>query len=323
MAKISNLGNISCDFYLKQKAEPLEAATILKQRLNLPKGLCESESIFNEFFSDKMWNTLTNDMRTYLVDNFLPKFPGNDEHEKDITLQMIFNRETFRFGSSPLVDFQRNLEEGNYRPDIVKYRNSIQRSQRREQRYQECERISRIAKASLISREKLIRLAYESPPGVSLKRAAESVNHVAKVGSTAAAMRAKKRYFQEISSTAKEIGVPLSDDEDFPEAGTPSAPTIARKPKRSLALNSGPDSPSAEVKIISTLTHRFNSGDHLGAQAPPSAPSEDTYRTMLYQHKKRKLREAVSCSHIYFFYLGIIFIFCEFFKYSLRLLDNG
>uniref|UniRef100_A0A1B0DAG4 Uncharacterized protein n=1 Tax=Phlebotomus papatasi TaxID=29031 RepID=A0A1B0DAG4_PHLPP len=145
-------------------AEPLEAATILKQRLNLPKGLCESESIFNEFFSDKMWNTLTNDMRTYLVDNFLPKFPGNDEHEKDITLQMIFNRETFRFGSSPLVDFQRNLEEGNYRPDIVKYRNSIQRSQRREQRYQECERISRIAKASLISREKLMRLAYESPP---------------------------------------------------------------------------------------------------------------------------------------------------------------
>ncbi|XP_059610747.1 uncharacterized protein LOC132257735 [Phlebotomus argentipes] len=271
--------------------EPLEAATIAKQRLNLPKGLCESKSIFNEFFSDKMWNTLTNDMRTYLVDNFLPKFPGNDEHEKDITLQMIFNRETFRFGSSPLVDFQRNLEEGNYRPDIVKYRNSILRSQRREQRYQECERISRIAKASVMSRERLLRLAYDSPPGASLKRAAESANHVAKAVNVAAAVRAKKRFYQEISSTAKEMGIPLSDDEGFPDMGASAAPSIARK-KRNLALNPGPTSPCAEVKIISTFTQRFASAENPGVPLNVVPPTEDSYRTMLYQHKKRKLREA-------------------------------
>ncbi|GAB0097619.1 hypothetical protein DMENIID0001_132790 [Sergentomyia squamirostris] len=273
--------------------EPLEAATILKQRLNLPKGLCESETIFNEFFSDKMWNTLTNDMRTYLVDNFLPKFPGNDEHEKDITLQMIFNRETFRFGSSPLVDFQRNLEEGNYRPDIVKYRNSIMKSQRREQRYQECERVSRIAKTTLISREKLLRLAYDSPPGASLKRAAEPVNHIAKSTKAVAALRAKKRYFQEISTTAKEMGIPVSDDEGFSDAGV-AAPMLARKQKRNLALNVGPASPSAEVKIVSTFSHRFaaSSGDHQASAASVTPPSEESYRTMLYQHKKRKLREA-------------------------------
>lgn len=213
--------------------ENIEIARILKNNFELPKGLCENSDIFNEFFSLKTWNNLPEPVKNHLMNNFLPKFPENDKFNKALAIQKLFNREEFRFGTTPLVDFGNNLQEGNYRPEISKLRASIAKSQRREKRFQECERISRMAKSIMLSREKLLRAAYDAPPGTVL-RVERTFQSTPKFSCLPAAARAKKRYFQDINFISKEIGIdgPLSEDENYPE-GPPAQ--LSRKQRRHLS----------------------------------------------------------------------------------------
>lgn len=222
----------------EMSAIPLEPSRILKQNIELPVGLCENASIFEEFFSLDTWNTLPTPIQEHLT-QFLPRFSDNpsvNAVEQTRTIHAIFNNEVQRFGSAPLSDFQRNLEGGNYRPDIARLRANMQKSQRREQRFQECERISRIAKAAMISREKLLKFAYDAPLGGSLRapRMAITPNAVMpKLIASAAAQRSKKRYFHEISAIAEDIGLDglLSEDENYPD-GPPVQ--LTRKQRRHL-----------------------------------------------------------------------------------------
>lgn len=215
----------------------LEPARILKQNLELPKGLFENKAIFDEFFSLDTWNSLPDHMRDQLRSH-MPRFtsattsPQEEQHHQLLTIQKLFTNQITRFDSSPLTDFHVNLEEGNYRPDISRLRANIRKSQRREQRFQQCERISRLAKSLAVSREKLLRTAYNSPPGASL-RIEQIVSKTPKLTSSAAALRAKKRYFQEISTIAEDVGMdgPLSDDENYPE-GPPIQ--LSRKQRKHL-----------------------------------------------------------------------------------------
>jgi len=71
---------------------------------------------------------------TYYVrftQGFLPTFPDNDGVEKEETLRRLFARENMRFGS-PLSDFQVQLKNGYYRPDIAKMRSLMRKAQFRE-----------------------------------------------------------------------------------------------------------------------------------------------------------------------------------------------
>lgn len=271
--------------------EKTEVAKILKNYIELPKGLCENIDIFNEFFSIQMWTGLPEPVKNHLKVNFLPKFPSNDNLQKDITISKLFTREEFRFGSSPLSDFHKNLENGNFRPEISKLRASIQKSQRREQRFQECERISRIAKSVMLSREKLLRATYNTPPGTLLKIDRNYQNIPPEFVPSPAAARAKKRYFQEISNIAEELGTDgfLSADENFPEA---SPAQLSRKQKRHLSgIQGGASSPGAEPRIYSTCAPRTGNLDHLVGPGGTPSLSEDYYRQMIAIHKKRKLEE--------------------------------
>lgn len=213
----------------------LEPARILKKHLELPKGLCDNVNIFNEFFSLDTWNNLPEPIKDHLV-NFLPNFstdPLVNRQEQDATIKQFFNNEIQRFGASPLRDFQKNLEEGNFQPDISRLRSNIQKSLRREQKFQECEYLSRLAKSLVISRERLLQAAYDSPYGTTVK--VERVIHGPnKLSTSAAAMRAKKRYFQEISTISEDVGLnpALSDDENYPE-GPPAQ--LSRKQRRHLS----------------------------------------------------------------------------------------
>jgi nuclear factor related to kappa-B-binding protein len=65
------------------------------------------------------------------VQKFLPTFPRNDAEEKEETLRLLFARENMRFGS-PLSNFQVQLMDGFYRPDIAKMRLLIRKAQFRE-----------------------------------------------------------------------------------------------------------------------------------------------------------------------------------------------
>lgn len=213
----------------------LEPARILKQNIDLPKGLCENANVFDQFFSLDTWNNLPAPIQDHLK-QFLPHFsdePMSNADEQNRTVHALFNNEIHRFGESPLLDFQRNLEEGNFCPDISRLRTNVQKSQRREQRFQECERISRMAKSLMISREKLLRAAYDAPPEMVL-RVGRTYENTTKLASTAAAQRSKKRYFQEISSISEEVGLdgPLSEDENYPE-GPPAQ--LSRKQRRHLS----------------------------------------------------------------------------------------
>lgn len=217
--------------------ENFEVAKILTEKFHLPKDLCENPEIFNEFFSLDTFMNLSEDVQRSLMLNYLPDFPDTEDdfHEKQITLQHLFTDEIERFGSTPLGIFQHNLQEGNYRPDIAHYRKSIRKAEEREQRFQECERISRLARNLMINREKLLRSAYTSPPGSNIgAKPSQVVSTMPKLTASVASLRAKKRYFQEINEISDDIGLvgPLSDvDDNYPEG--PPTP-LSKKQKKQL-----------------------------------------------------------------------------------------
>lgn len=220
-----------------QSSQSLEPARILKQTIELPKNLCEDRETFNDFFSLDTWNSLPDHMKAQLR-TFLPQFNGitstdkQEQNEVNITIQKLFTNQITRFGITPLSTFQKNLEDGNYRPDIARLRANIRKSQRREQRFQQCERISRLAKDLVVSREKLLRTAYDGTTSGSMP---EQSRKVPKLASTAAAERARKRYFEELATVMDDVGLedPFSDDENYPE-GPPVS--LMRKQKK---LSSG------------------------------------------------------------------------------------
>ena len=219
-----SVNNLSANF---------EVVKILTEKFHLPKDLCENPAIFKEFFSIDTWNHLPDDVQNSLASNLLPNFSENDDYEKQVTIQKLFSNDIVRFGQTPLQSFQVNLEDGNYRPDIAKLNNSLKKAQEREHKFQECERISRLAKNLMISREKLLRSAYSLPAG-GITKVSRSVSTIPKLSSSAAASRAKKRYFQEINSISEELGLnpQLSEDENYPEG--PPIP-LTRKQKKLLS----------------------------------------------------------------------------------------
>lgn len=216
-----------------------ETTRVLKQTVDLPKGLCENANIFDEFFSLDTWNQLAPPIQSHLQ-QFLPTFSEDvreNDRERQQTVLSLFQNTIHRFGSTPLADFQRNLEEGNYRPEISRLQANIQKSQRREQRFQECERISRMAKSMMMSRDKLLQLAYEAPAGTSLSLKEHRIPNgtaaaATNLKSSVTAQRSKKRYFNEVASIAAASGLndlPLTDDEDYP--GEPQC-RMTRKQRR-------------------------------------------------------------------------------------------
>lgn len=192
-----------------------EVAKILDQKFHLPKDLCEHSEIFKEFFSLDTWSQLSNDEQSHLA-NFLPEFPEHNKEERDETVHQLFTNSLARFNQTPLDAFHNNLQDGNYRPDIAHYRKSILKSEEREQRIRECERISLLAEKLVSSREKLLRSSYRCPAG-SFPQLPHSSTSVPRLSSSSATMRANRRYFQEISKLTEELGLSVSDDEVVPD----------------------------------------------------------------------------------------------------------
>lgn len=224
----------SSDESLGELGASFEVAKILNERFHLPKDLCEDPAIFSEFFSLETWNNLTEETKASLVANYLPDFPTNNHRQKQLTIHQLFTNKLNRFNHTPLDTFQKNLQDGNYRPDIAQYRASIQKAEEREQRFQECERITLLAEKLVLSREKHLRSVYRAPPSNHLQTTRKPVPSIPKLSSTAATMRAKRRYFQEISALSEEIGLTMSDDENYPEG--PPAPLTKKQKKQLLEI---------------------------------------------------------------------------------------
>lgn len=193
----------------------IEIAKILDHKFYLPKDLCEHSEIFREFFSLDTWNQLSSSEKGHLSD-LLPEFPENNEAERETTIEQFFANTLTHFNQTPLDSFHNNLQDGNYRPDIAHYRKSILKAEEREQRIQECERISLLAEKLVCSREKLLRSAYRCSAG-STPQLPHSSTSVPRLSSSSATMRAHRRYLQEITKLNEELGLTVSDDEIIPD----------------------------------------------------------------------------------------------------------
>lgn len=196
-------------------SDNIEIAKILDHKFYLPKDLCEHSEIFREFFSLDTWNTLSSSEKSHLSD-LLPEFPENNEAERVTTIQQFFGNTLSRFNQTKLDAFHNNLQDGNYRPDIAHYRKSILKAEEREQKIQECERISLLAEKLVCSREKLLRNAYRCSAG-SMPPIPHTSTSVPRLSSSSATMRATRRYFQEITKLTEELGLVASDDEVIPD----------------------------------------------------------------------------------------------------------
>lgn len=204
-----------------------EAAALNGHTFNLPVELCENPLIFEEFFSIDTWNALGATAQQHLH-QFLPQFahlsPAENHAEQQHTVLALLGgnpearHRIDRFGNAPMAQIQANLEAGNYRPDIARARARIEHQKRRERRFQEAERISRMAKELLVRRERLLH-AYDttapgrpagSAPNTDWGLASKSHSRWSTSKSsveTSLKERSRKRYYDELASIAKRAGV--------------------------------------------------------------------------------------------------------------------
>ncbi|EDV93539.1 nuclear factor related to kappa-B-binding protein [Drosophila grimshawi] len=217
--------NSDSDDATTTQSDQMELAQLSAQHIfRLPRGLCESASIFHEFFSVETWQMLPNPMQAHLQ-ALLPSYatllaPAQAAAEQDRTLLQLFNGGLQHFGQSPLLRLQRQLEEGSLRPDVRQLRRSIERSQRRERRFQEAERLSRLAKELFLSREQILQQVYNMapPPGGDTFKAPKARPRKRKTptlhyreNNRFCLERARKRYCQEFIQLARDLQLQPGD----------------------------------------------------------------------------------------------------------------
>ncbi|XP_012161990.1 uncharacterized protein LOC101457654 [Ceratitis capitata] len=284
--------------------DTLEQAKINNEVLRLPRGLCENDKIFDEFFSVETWNDLPEAMRIRL-DQYLPNFSNLLTHqevdlEKQRTLLMLFNGELRRFGRSPLIDLQHGLEDGNFRPDILHLRQNIAKSRRREHRFQRCEHLSRLARELFLSRERLLRMAYKSPANVVLRteRNTKREQNTLNADTKLCTVRCRKRLRNEMNHITEQIGVKmgeLSADEDE-SSSAQIADDYHFNKQSDITTSLKTPVPSTDRFIFSTLfKRRIDLTDEEAVRADQfmqqSRLSNRNFRTYIREHKRRKLTE--------------------------------
>ncbi|KAH8244647.1 hypothetical protein KR026_004906 [Drosophila bipectinata] len=288
----------------------------------LPRGLCESSAIFHEFFSMETWQQLPEAIQARLQ-TLLPDFnglvsgPAQAGAEQQRTLVQLFNGGLQRFGQSPLLQLQRQLEEGSLRPDVLQLRKSIQHSSRREFRFQQAERLSQLAKELFLSREQVLQHAYTSTPPNDgsfdkylprqrpRKRKPPSLN----AQNRCCTQRAKKRYAQELLDVMAELKVMPGDisaeddeeDEDCSQLlerlayGPPEV--LPEEPKAQERDGAGRPSNAADKKSIYNTFFKRRPGvedDHIlrlmQAERNPQL-NDKNFRKYLRDYKRRKVEQ--------------------------------
>ncbi|CAK1543121.1 unnamed protein product [Leptosia nina] len=195
--------------------EIVEPVRILGQNFELPQDLCEDPALFKEFFSMKTWESLEDKHKEQLKE-LLPKFTKNDEEEKETTIKMLFNHEPFSF-TSPLTSLFKNLRQGNFRPDIARMRKFLTKARSKQQRHKVKTYYAKLLPEVLISRERLLAVAKASPPGTLPPVPMLPPKPSSKLNYKPLYVRARHRYFEELSAIWSEVGCQDSEDENYPE----------------------------------------------------------------------------------------------------------
>ncbi|KAL7728357.1 hypothetical protein ACLKA6_007450 [Drosophila palustris] len=292
------------------QSDELELAQLNKSHIfRLPRGLCESASIFHEFFSVETWQVLPNHMQAKLQP-LLPSYasilaPSQAAAEQQRTLLQLFNGGLQRFGQSPLLRLQRQLEEGSLRPDVLQLRLSIERSHRRERRFQHAERLSRLAKELFLSREQILQQVYAMAPPPDgdfdrfkvqsrpRKRKTPTLHRENKF----CVERARKRYCQELVELTRDLQLQpgdISADEQDEEAA--QLAIIAEERQLKMDITTRPSNAADKKCIYSTFfKRRPGLEDELvlrSMQSDKIQPlNEKNFKKYLRDYKRRKLQQ--------------------------------
>lgn len=264
----------------------MEIAQIGNNKLQLPQGLCERQDIFKEILSTETWNSLSEENRQHLQ-TFLPNFPEDDELEKTKTLQRLFDFDIFKF-TSPVVKFHDELKAGYFRPDIARMRKVIKKAEKNEAKYRYKIFRKQLKDEIVESQTKLLSQVRNLPPGVEPKQEKRK-NNVDYVS-----YRTKRRYFQILQSIKlKTDDTGCSSDENYPE-GPPSS--LSRKQKRHLNSIRNSLNNSKEQFYGSSMVAKLNSfpidlEQHITANYNPFYINDESYKHMMYDHKRRKLEQ--------------------------------
>ncbi|XP_056642705.1 nuclear factor related to kappa-B-binding protein [Diorhabda sublineata] len=262
----------------------MEIAQIGNVKIQLPQGLCERQDLFREILSTETWNSLSEENRQHLQ-TFLPNFPEDDELEKTKTLQRLFDFEVFKF-TSPLVKFHDDLKAGYFRPDIARMRKIIRKAERNESKYRYKMFRKQLKDDIIESRDKLLSQVRNLPPGVDPKQEKRKINV------DYVSYRTKRRYFQTLQSIkSKTDDTGCSSDENYPE-GPPTS--LSRKQKRHLNSIRNSLNNSKEEFHCSTMFTKLNGSQvdlerYITPNFNPFYINDESYKNMIYQHKKRKL----------------------------------
>ncbi|XP_017071843.2 nuclear factor related to kappa-B-binding protein isoform X1 [Drosophila eugracilis] len=308
------------------QSDELELAQLSGRDIfRLPRGLCENAAIFHEFFSMETWQQLPHHFQARLQP-MLPDFTGlvtgqaQTCAEQQRTLVQLFNGGLERFGHSPLLQLQRQLEEGNLRPDVLQLRRSIQHSNRREFRFQQAERFSQLAKDLFLSRDHLLQHAYYSAPPsegafgkyLPKPRPRKRKPPTLSMENRFCTQRAKKRYAQDLLDILRELEVKPGDiSADEEEEDEECSQLIDRlfktpqdfkleEPKAPEPVGPGRPSNAADKKCIYNTFFKRRPGvdddNVLRTMQMERIPqlNDKNFRKYLRDYKRRKLEQPES-----------------------------
>lgn len=201
----------------------------------------------------------------------LPKELKDDPVESDKTLEMLFKNQLTRFDQSTLDMFFNNLQDGNYRPDIARYRKRILEAEKKEQMIKECDYLTTLVENVIKSREKQLKEAYGMNSMPKMFQNLQSINENNDY-LTPATMKAKERYQSELSNVFQQLGVLPFDEELLNEK---------KKLPNAISKSSSVDN---TLKITGTMSSRSKVTKNYRV-------GKDRYRQMLKAFKKRKIIE--------------------------------
>ncbi|KAJ8683468.1 hypothetical protein QAD02_019260 [Eretmocerus hayati] len=261
-------------------------------KVKLPQDMCEHKSIFKEMLNyPKFWDECLDESQKESLYSLLPTFPQelNSKAELDKTLSMLFKGEIDRFGNNPLDDFHNHLSAGHFRPDIKKMRTSIKKAQKKKYLFEERKRAYELTGQLLKSRETLLSSAYKQGFGHVPQRHSSKIS-CKKPKPDTLEKRATSRYVEELKTISAEAcsgsQIDLSSDSDSLDEDsscTLMTPAQARdeaiRPVYSTLEKIGLDN-----TIGGLVTN-------LGTTITKPDLSDEAYKSMLLEHKKRRLRK--------------------------------
>lgn len=262
------------------------------ETFRFPRNILENPMIFKEFFSNETWKSLPENYRLYLKKKCLPNFPDDNSFEQEKSIHMLFSNNIKRFNKNAFFEAYKRLEEGNFRPEIFNLRKCIAKSRRREQKFNEYERISQLAKYLMIAREKLLCNAYNRPLRSKKVLSSENnKNHNLKefhLSETLTALKARRRFCEELKKISDAYGFKdMSDDEIF-EFNFGRGSKNEKCEDFEVVDNN-------EIRVLKTTKRRKRSNI---LEASTCLLNNKTLKEAILEHKRRKLEFFVSISQI-------------------------